>query len=385
MTLMKAGARDVVAAARQRIINSFSNGLQVYVSFSGGKDSLVLLDLVLSLAAEGRIDAGRLIVEFIDEEAIFACIERTVREWRTKVLLTGGRFTWFCLEVRHFNCFNQLENDESFICWDKTKRAVWIREPPAFAVREHPLCRNRLDSYQQFLTKHNGDGLSVTGVRAAESLQRRKYMANSFATVTLSKGNTVWPLYDWQDADVWRYLWEHEIAIPDIYLYLYQTGHSRRELRVSQFFSIDTARSLVKMTEYYPDLMDRIIQREPNAYLAALYWDSEMFRRATRARRAQEADTPRDYKQAVFRLIREYKERFATQGLLRNAKAICQLLLKYGIYFDDNSTWQKVYDCLVTGDPKQRTLRGLMVSISARYLKEYEDGLKKAVSKPALG
>ena len=41
-------------------------------------------------------------------------------------------------------------------------------------------------------------------------------------------------------------------------------------------FSIDTARNLVKMDEYYPGLMERITRREPNAYLAALYWDSSI-------------------------------------------------------------------------------------------------------------
>lgn len=60
-------------------------------------------------------------------------------------------------------------------------------------------------------------------------------------------------------------------GIPDIYLYLWQAGTRKGQLRVSQFFSVDTARSLVKMNEYYPDLMERVTRREPNAYLAALY------------------------------------------------------------------------------------------------------------------
>ena len=38
---------DVVTAAKKRIKNVFSNGLTVYMSFSGGKDSLCLAHLVL--------------------------------------------------------------------------------------------------------------------------------------------------------------------------------------------------------------------------------------------------------------------------------------------------------------------------------------------------
>ena len=40
---------DVLTAAKQRLINIFNNGLPVFMSFSAGKDSLVLAHLVLEL------------------------------------------------------------------------------------------------------------------------------------------------------------------------------------------------------------------------------------------------------------------------------------------------------------------------------------------------
>ena len=368
MVVKKEGSRDVLHAARKRIKNAFSNGKKVYVSFSGGKDSLCLLDLVLKLAARGEIDPSRIIVEFIDEEAVFDCIERTVREWRNKVLLAGGKFNWFCLEVKHFSCFNNLEEDETFICWDSTKKNVWVRKPPPFAIRSHVKLKNRVNTYQEFLMKHNADGICITGVRMAESLQRSKYMASSFSSKGgLARGNMVWPIYDWRDSDVWRYLYEEKVDIPEIYLYLYQTGSSLKDLRVSQFFSVDTAKSLVKMNEYYPDLMDRIIRREPNAYLAALYWDSEMFRRAGKNRRGFE-DT-RDYKAEVYKLLKSPKKNFVTKGSMGNAQRIIQLLIKYGPIIE-NKTYKLIYDCLVGGDPKQRTLRAIITQINCRYSKE---------------
>jgi predicted phosphoadenosine phosphosulfate sulfurtransferase len=369
MVVKREGKRSVVEAAKKRIINVFSNGKKVYVSFSGGKDSLCLLHLILGLAARGKIDAGMLIVEFIDEEAIFDCIERTVYKWRKKVLLAGGKFNWFCLEVKHFCCFNNLEEDETFICWDKGKKDVWIRRPPKFAVMEHPRLKNRINTYQDFLTKHNADGIVITGVRMAESLQRSKYMASSFSSKTgLARGNMVWPIYDWKDSDVWRYLYEEKVDIPDIYLYLYQTGSRLNELRVSQFFSVDTAKSLVKMNEYYPDLMDRIIRREPNAYLAALYWDSEMFRRSTRNRNAME--DKKDYKTEVFKLLNDPRKHFITKGAMENARGIIQVLIKYGSIIEPG-LYKTIYDCLVGGDPKQRTLRAIITNINIRYSKPY--------------
>ena len=47
---------DVVTAARKRIKNIFSNGVPVYMSFSGGKDSLCLADLTLKLIQRGEIE-----------------------------------------------------------------------------------------------------------------------------------------------------------------------------------------------------------------------------------------------------------------------------------------------------------------------------------------
>ena len=168
---------DVVTAARQRIKNVFANGVPVYMAFSGGKDSLVLAHLVYSLIQRGEIDPSLLTVVFIDEEAIFDSIEATTKAWRKKFLLAGAKFQWWCIEVKHFNCLNQLSNDESFICWDSRKAAQWVRRPPPFALRSHPKLRPRVDSYQTFLPRVTLDGIMLSGVRAAESVQRLQYMA----------------------------------------------------------------------------------------------------------------------------------------------------------------------------------------------------------------
>ena len=113
-----------------RIKNVFRNGVTVYLSFSGGKDSLTIAQLIFNLIQRGEIDPKLLVVQFIDEEAIFPCIEKTVLAWRKKFIMLGAAFEWYCIEVKHFNCFNELSNDETFICWDSEKKSVWVRQPP---------------------------------------------------------------------------------------------------------------------------------------------------------------------------------------------------------------------------------------------------------------
>jgi len=380
MVVKREGSRTVLEAARQRIINAFSNGKKVYVSFSGGKDSISMIDIILKLASEGKIDPSLMIVEFIDEEAMYDCVIKQVYEWRKKILLAGGQFNWFCLEIKHFSCFKLLEQEETYICWDRSQKDNWVRKPPSFAITKHPCFNrtpvkretyNRIDSFQEFLIKHNSDGICITGVRMSESLQRSKFITSSFSSkVGLARGNMVWPMYDWKDSDVWRYLYENKIDIPEVYLYMYQAGIRVNQLRVAQFFSIDSAKSLVKMNEYYPDLMDRIIRREPNAYLAALYWDSEMFRHSSKIRKSFE-DT-KDYKAEVFKILNNPKKNFITKGSLCNAQRIIQLLIKYSQIIDAKA-YKNIYDCLIGGDPKQRTLRAIITQINYEYTRAYRE------------
>lgn len=360
---------DVVEAAKIRIRNVFRNGLPVYMSFSGGKDSLCLAQLVLNMIQAGEINPVQLIVQFIDEEAIFPCIEEKVREWRKKFMLVGAKFEWFCLEVKHYNCFNELSNDETFICWDRYKKNVWVRQPPPFAIRNHPLLRPRSDAYQDFLARANSDGITITGVRTAESVQRLQYMSSTFRSgKNITKRGQIYPVYDWRDNDVWKYLYQEKIDIPEIYLFLWQAGTRKGQLRVSQFFSIDTAKSLVKMNEYYPDLMEKIVRREPNAYLAALYWDSEMFGRNTMARKQNEQETAeKDYKAALLELFSDMDGSFRTGHKRYVADRYRNFFLSVST-IADNKDYKAIYDGLISGDPKLRTYRALYQRIYGKYI-----------------
>lgn len=362
---------DVLQAAMIRIKNVFSNGLPVYMSFSGGKDSLCLADVTMKLIQAGEINARQLTVQFIDEEAIYKCIEDIVKEWRKKFLIVGAKFEWYCLQVMHYNCFNALENDESFICWDENKEERWVRRPPAFAIRKHSLLRERVDSYQEFLDKKCSDGMCMVGVRTSESVQRLQ----SFARITHkgrgSVGRTkIFPMYDWKNADVWKYLYENNISIPEIYMYMWQVGMNRNQMRVSQFFSVDTARSLVRMNEFYPDLMERIIRREPNAYLAALYWDSEMFGRNSRKRSClEENEVTKDYRKELNYLFLHFDEHFDTPHKRKVARRYRNFYLTV-MNIASSKDIKKLYESLMAGDPKLRNLRALYQNVYTKYVQD---------------
>lgn len=358
---------DVVTAARTRIKNVFSNGVKVYLSFSGGKDSLVLADITLKLIKAGEIDPKLLTVLFIDEEAIYTSVEKTVHEWRKKFIMAGARFDWWCVEVKHFSAYNQLTADESYTCWDHTKEDVWVRRPPPFALRNHPQLKPGIDNYQSFLPKVTGDGIMLVGVRASESVQRLQYMAamNLGAGSSITGKNMIYPLYDWKTKDVWLYLKNEHVDIPEIYLWMYQTGIGANQLRICQYFSVDCVGSLIHIAEYEPGLWEKILRREPNAYLAALYWDSELYRRSSKQRR--ETEKQKDYKAIVKHMLFEDPDRYFTTQLTRNvAKQYRKLIVKMDGMIRPRD-YRKIHDALVAGDPKLRTLRAISMDISSSY------------------
>src|SRR5690625_3379468 len=356
--IRKESKYNVVQMAEKRVKNIFSNGLPVYRSFSGGKDSLALATLVYNLIQRGEIDSRQLIINYCDEEAIYPCIERTIKEWRKKFMMVGAKFNWYCLEIRHFNALNKLTTDESFICWDRFKSDVWVRKKPPYAINYHPLFKPRKDTYQQFLARIEADGLTITGVRVYESMQR---LINFSRSTSVTR--QLQPIYDWKDSDVWLYLLENDVKIPEAYMHMYQTGKSKGEMRISMFFSSDTVGSLVTMNQYYPDLMNRIIKREPNAYLVSLYWDSEMFKKNTRRRKKLEVnEEKKNYRDEVMKLLSDINKNFDTVQERELAREYRKVILQGSLYMQEKH-YKTIYESMLVGDPYKRTLRAIRGTI----------------------
>lgn len=341
---------DVVTMARRRIKNVFSNGLPVFMSVSGGKDSICLNALVYEMAACGEIDASLLTVDFVDEEAIYPCVERIALGMRQQWRGIGVRFRWWACEFKHFNCFNQLSEDETFITWDRYARGRWVRPRPAFAITGHKRLRPRRDSYQSFLPRINKGGIQIVGLRATESIQRRNAVANQKTTKDFA-----YPIYDWRDSDVWRFILSRGLDFPDAYLFMYQVGIPKNRMRISQFFSVDTAGSLVRMCEFYPDLFNKICRREPNAYLAMLYFETEFFRRGKKKEDI-------DYKAKSIEFL---KRNDLSEGQRATVKKYRRFILANSALID-GQTWRLIYSALVGGDPKARVFRTLYGKVFGR-------------------
>jgi len=368
-----------VDAAIHRIRNVFSNGVKVYMSLSGGKDSICMADLVYQMIRRGEVDAKQLTCVFIDEEAIYDCSIDAMLYWRKRFLMVGAKFDWYCLPLKQVTCFNHLTNDESWITWEPGKESVWVRQPPSFAIMSSPyLTAVGAMNYQTFLPRVSRDGIMLTGVRAAESLQRLKYMAAmNLGRQGITGKNIIYPIYDWKDNDVWMYIRDHHLDIPEAYMWIYQAGESRRSLRISNFFGADSLRGLKHIAETDPDLWARIEKREPNAYLTLLYWDTEWYKRSSRTRRRNEADDTRDYKELTRRMLfDEYDKHFTNATTRKVADAYKRCYAKINGVARPRD-YKQMHDALIAGDPKLRTLRAVYHNVYeayADYAKQFRVG-----------
>lgn len=177
----------------------------------------------------------------------------------------------------------------------------------------------------------------------------------------------MFPIYDWTDKDVWMYIRDNNLEFPDAYKFMYQVGTPINRLRISQFFSIDTIRSLVNMCEFYPGLFDKICKREPNAYMAMLYFDTEMFRRQKKNKQAKK-DEEVDYKNKLFEMLKE-KWRFDNKSMQYVKKRINRILIKYGPFLNQKH-YKELCNIVIGGDPKGRTLRALDLKLFMDVAKE---------------
>lgn len=360
----------VVEAAVMRIKNVFSNGVPVYMSLSGGKDSICMADLVYQLIRKGEIDPKQLTLVFIDEEAIYDCCIEAMLEWRKKFLLAGcPEFRWYCLPLKQVSCFNQLENSESWITWEPGKEDVWVRKPPPFAIMQSPyLTGIGKENYQTFLPRITKDGIMLTGVRAAESVQRLQYMAQlNLGRKGITGNNIIFPIYDWKDKDIWLYIRDHHLDIPEAYLWIYQAGENRHSLRISNFFAADSLRGMKHVAETDPDLWSRIEKREPNAYLVMLYWDTEWYKRRSKTRRQNEAGDKKDYKELTRKMLFEDFDKHFTNPTTRRVAAQYKRLYVKTDGMARPRDYRKMHDALVAGDPKMRSLRAIFQDIFGAY------------------
>ena len=119
--------QNVLEASRERIRWVLQNFSRVCVSFSGGKDSSVMLNLTAQLARELN---KKINILFIDWEAQFSHTIEHVERVREACRDVTDRFYWVALPLTTQNGLSQFA--PTWQCWEPG--VEWVRQPPEDAI-----------------------------------------------------------------------------------------------------------------------------------------------------------------------------------------------------------------------------------------------------------
>lgn len=275
---------SVLSATQARISEVFDYFERAYVSFSGGKDSTVMLHLVMEEAIKRDRKVGVLI---IDLEAQYA---ETIKHVRNMIDLYSDHIElhWFCGELLLRNAVTNFE--PRWICWDEDKREIWVREKPEEAAD--------LSQYDFYVPKMEfeelmeifGDWYSqgkqtaaFVGIRADESLHRycaiatwnkdgRMFNDRRWTTKIGANVFNIYPIYDWRTEDIWRYHGRHpEKPYNKIYDKMQMAGVKLSQQRLCQPYGDDQRQGLWLYHILEPDTWAKLIARVNGANSGALY------------------------------------------------------------------------------------------------------------------
>lgn len=283
MSLKKYTDIDVLIAARERISYVFDNFERVYVSFSGGKDSSVMLHLVMQEAIKRNRIVGVLI---IDLEAQY---KHTITHIQDMIKLYKPHIDlyWLCLPLLLRNAVTVFE--PRWICWDPAKKDIWVRDIPKEAIsdpKQAPYHVSGMEFEELIITFGLWYARGKTcggfiGIRADESLNRFRTIAiwdkkmhrdKRYTTYIGERLYNIYPIYDWRTEDIWRFHGKFpNLPSNKIYDLMHKAGVPISQQRLCQPYGDDQRKGLWLYHLLEPETWFKLIARVNGANSGALY------------------------------------------------------------------------------------------------------------------
>lgn len=286
-TIKKRIGVSVLKAAQDRISYTFDHFEAIYVSFSAGKDSSVMMHLVMDEAIKRGRKVGILL---IDLEAQYSLTIKHAEEMFRKYAEYIDLY-WVCLPIK---LRNAVSNYEPVWCaWDPERKDDWVRPmPEGLGVISDPAFfdffepRMEFEEFIELFAVWYAKGRQTAafiGIRSDESLNRFRTIAvwdkethfgKRWTTQVVDGVYNVYPIYDWHVTDIWKY----HAAFPDkphneVYDRMHLAGVSLSQMRLCQPYGDDQRRGLWLYHLIEPQTWGKLVARVNGANSGSLYID----------------------------------------------------------------------------------------------------------------
>lgn len=279
--------KNVYDAAIERLDFIFANFERVYLSFSGGKDSGVMLNLVIDYMRKNKIDK-KLGIQILDNEANYELSEQFMHRMIQNNLDILDVY-WCCMPITLPCTVSSFAVD--WQCWGNRDKDRWIRpmskESYIVNIENHPFDFFEEDmSYDDFwdgFAEWYSQGKScanLIGIRTVESLNRFRAILND-KKETLegrmwTKKNTehtynCYPIYDWRTEDIWTANAKFEWDYNKLYDVFYMAGVPVHSMRVASPFMSESKSSLNLYRVIDQNIWSRLCARVQGANFIATY------------------------------------------------------------------------------------------------------------------
>lgn len=290
MSVKVTHALNVYDAANERIDFIFKNFKRIYVSFSGGKDSGVMLNLVMDYMRRNSI-TEKVGVMVMDNEANY----NYSLEFMHRIIdnnLDILDVYWCCLPITLPCTVSSYET--TYTTWGEEDKERWVRPMPKdkYVVNMSNYQERGMsfftpgmhdkEFYDLFSEWYGGEHLcaNLIGIRTHESLNRwRAIMNEDKETIgghMWTRGNMAnsfncYPIYDWRTEDIWtanaKFDWDYN----KLYDVFWKAGLTVHQMRVASPFMSESKSSLNLYRVIDPTVWIRLCARVQGANFLATY------------------------------------------------------------------------------------------------------------------
>ncbi len=281
--------KNVYEATLERLRFIFEEFDNIFVSFSGGKDSGLLLNLVIDFRNKHYPNktVGLFHQDFEAQyNATTEYVERTFARLENEV-----EPYWVCLPMATRTALSSYEM--YWYPWDDKKEDLWVRPMPKHSyvinLQNNTMTTYKYRMHQEDLAKQfsrfyrdsHGGGKTVCllGLRADESLHRysgilnkkNAYKGQVYITSIFKDSYTASPIYDWTVSDVWHANSLFGYDYNRIYDLYFMAGSTPERMRVASPFGDQAKESLNLYRVIDPEIWAKLLGRVNGVNFGAIY------------------------------------------------------------------------------------------------------------------